>query len=210
VSIGRREHFDAVAKATFAAVYQASFPASEREDTDSLLASIADGQRVCDVATIDSAVVGLAVSKSLSVPGTGALEYLAVDPEHRNRGLGAQFLAVLRQRLMAAQGPSLGYILEVERPEDADGAEQELRRRRIGFYERNGASVIACAPEYRAPDLAGPGSLRYVLMWLPAAGPQAPPMGTLLRELLTAVLTESYMLDPDDALVERNLMRLAC
>ena len=46
-------------------------------------------------------------------------------------------------------------IFEVELPEEADGEERTLRERRIGFYLRNGASIVDCAPRYRTPNLAG-------------------------------------------------------
>ena len=51
------------------------------------------------------------------------LEHLAVDPQHRNRGIGAGFLNFLTEKTCC---------LEVELPET------DLSRRRIGFYQRNG------------------------------------------------------------------------
>ena len=54
------------------------------------------------------------------------VEHLAVDPRWRNRGIGSLFL----RELAAACGKPL--CLEVELPEN------DLARRRIGFYQRNG------------------------------------------------------------------------
>ena len=51
------------------------------------------------------------------------LEHLAVDPQHRNRGIGAKLLGFLAEKRCC---------LEVELPET------DLARRRIGFYQRNG------------------------------------------------------------------------
>ena len=51
------------------------------------------------------------------------LEHLAVDPQRRNRGIGAELLGFLTEKRCC---------LEVELPET------ELARRRIGFYQRNG------------------------------------------------------------------------
>ena len=51
------------------------------------------------------------------------LEHLAVDPQCRNRGIGAKLLGFLAQNRCC---------LEVELPET------DIARRRIGFYERNG------------------------------------------------------------------------
>lgn len=58
--------------------------------------------------------------------GLTFLEHLATLPEARNRGLGAE---LLRSAVDMAENP---VCFEVEPPED------ELTRRRVGFYERNG------------------------------------------------------------------------
>ena len=54
------------------------------------------------------------------------IEHFAVDPSLRNSGTGS---AMLKELVKQYQKP---ICLEVELPED------ELTRRRIGFYERNG------------------------------------------------------------------------
>ena len=51
------------------------------------------------------------------------LEHLAVEPQFRNRGIGAELLGFLAEKRCC---------LEVELPET------DLARRRIGFYQRNG------------------------------------------------------------------------
>lgn len=53
-------------------------------------------------------------------------EHFAVDPEHRNTGLGSKILA---ETISFLKKP---VCLEVELPET------ELAKRRIGFYKRNG------------------------------------------------------------------------
>lgn len=58
--------------------------------------------------------------------GLTFLEHLATLPEARNRGLGAE---LLHSAVDMAENP---VCFEVEPPED------ELTRRRVGFYERNG------------------------------------------------------------------------
>lgn len=63
------------------------------------------------------------------------LEYLGVLRDKRNGGLGAQVLTLL----CARYGQLFG---EAEAPTSPDPAENDLRRRRIGFYERNGFRVL--------------------------------------------------------------------
>lgn len=68
--------------------------------------------------------------------GEGALlEYLGVLRGKRNGGLGARVLPLLAERY----GQLFG---EAEALDSPDPAENDLRRRRIGFYERNGFRVL--------------------------------------------------------------------
>jgi GNAT superfamily N-acetyltransferase len=222
LTIERPDRLEEPARARFAAIYEPSFPPSERDPTADLLAGIDAGRRHLDLACEDGEILGLAVTKPLTLPGTAVLEYLAVDPDRRNHGIGAVLLDGLAARLAAAAGPQArGYILEVELPDAPTGPGADLPRRRIGFYQRNGASLIECAPAYRAPDATGSGTVPYLLMWLPVAPSPAPavsatsssttaPTGELLHDLVNAILTESYELDPDDPLVAAVLADLVC
>lgn len=63
------------------------------------------------------------------------LEYLGVLRGKRSNGLGSKALPLLMQRY----GQLFG---EVEAPDADDPAENELRRHRIAFYERNGFRVL--------------------------------------------------------------------
>lgn len=63
------------------------------------------------------------------------LEYLGVLRGKRSGGLGARILTLLSDRY----GQIFG---EAEKPNAPDPAENDLRRRRIAFYERNGFRVL--------------------------------------------------------------------
>ena len=63
------------------------------------------------------------------------LEYLGVPPERRNEGLGARILEVLADQY----GQLFG---EAEAPDADDPAENLLRRRRLGFYQRCGFRIL--------------------------------------------------------------------
>lgn len=68
--------------------------------------------------------------------GRGALlEYFGVLRGKRNAGLGSQILALLTERY----GQIFG---EAEAPTSDDPAENDLRRRRLGFYLRNGMRIL--------------------------------------------------------------------
>lgn len=67
-------------------------------------------------------------------PGTGylLLDYLGVEASRRNAGLGGEILRLLQ----GAFRDRKGILVESEAPEG--GPEDALRRRRLGFYQRNG------------------------------------------------------------------------
>jgi GNAT superfamily N-acetyltransferase len=206
VSVALRP-YDESGREAFAAIYEESFPPTEREDTGELLASVDGARRRCWLGWVDGVAVGLAVVFRLEGTPVEFLEYFAVERDRRSRGLGASMLARLRPELDGAEG----VLFEVERPHDATGAERELRERRISFYLRNGATIVECAPNYRAPDLAdGAKTVPFTLMWLPLAAGAPVPTGSLLRRCVVAVLTQAYGLDPADPLVGAVATDLAC
>ena len=84
------------------------------------------------------------------------IEHFAVKEEHRNGGYGGKLL----DALLEEKGRPM--VLEVEEPED------ELTRRRIGFYERHGL-VYNDYPYLQPPMRAGQDMLPLRLMTKPSA-----------------------------------------
>lgn len=62
------------------------------------------------------------------------LDYLGTDPLRRGQGLGGLFLDLLAEHYRQLRG----ILAESEAPESGEDAGAELRRRRLGFYARNG------------------------------------------------------------------------
>ncbi len=88
------------------------------------------------------------------------LDYLGVTAGRRNGGLGAHILSLLGKRLDG----KARLIIEAESPvPGGDPAENDLRTRRIGFYERCGCRRVyeigACGIRCQAMTLGDPGDL---------------------------------------------------
>ena len=62
-------------------------------------------------------------------------DYLAVDRERRDQGVGSAFLQALRQDVLPEADM---VLLEIDDPAAAEGAERDHRLRREAFYTRNG------------------------------------------------------------------------
>ncbi len=79
----------------------------------------------------DGETVGYALAWLPKERNGALLDYFGVLRGKRNAGLGTRILHLLAERYGCIFG-------EVEAPDSDDPAENELRRRRIGFYLRNG------------------------------------------------------------------------
>jgi ribosomal protein S18 acetylase RimI-like enzyme len=187
----------------FTAIYEASFPPEERDDTESQLTKLRSGRKDCYLAVDGEDLLGFALVSHFTDFPAGYLEYLAVDPAGRNAGIGSRILDYLRLDLADGGRPSVGGIIfEVERPQDAkDHAERELRERRIGFYQRAGAVLVEGAGNYHAPSAVADEMLYFLLMWLPVIPGAPPPAGERLRAGVAAILAEGYGLGRDNPLV---------
>jgi hypothetical protein len=83
------------------------------------------------------------------------MDYFAVMPDLRCRGVGREFLAQLPNKW-----DKDGIIIECEMPDKAKSTEEyDIRKRRINFYIRNGAVLYPIGWRAFGVD--------YNLLWLP-------------------------------------------
>lgn len=109
-----------------------------------------------------AALVGYAILWSSPDERYVLIDYLGVTKARRNGGLGGEILRLLAERYAALDG----ILVESEAPEG--GATDALRRRRLGFYQRNGFTfmdyecilfsvhyaVALCSPNGRGTEAA--------------------------------------------------------
>lgn len=113
-----------------------SFPLAERRDDEAQRDNTDHNPRfTCYFISDDEVPVGLITAWNLD--GFYYLEHLATTPLIRNRGYGKQIIQQIKDLLPGV------IVLEVEHPED------EMSRRRIGFYQRCGFQL--CEKEYIQP-----------------------------------------------------------
>ena len=119
-----------------------SFPLEERRDDDKQRYNTDfDDLFTAYVAEEDNEPVGLITCWNFDY--ITYVEHFAIDPNRRNGGYGKKILELLKQKV---QSP---IVLEVELPNE------EISKRRIGFYERSGFKLIEkpyMQPAYRETD----------------------------------------------------------
>lgn len=113
----------------------ADFPKSELKPLRGMLNLMDRGVYDPLLVTEGEETVGYAMVWLPTDRNGALLEYFGVLRGKRNNGLGSRILDLLTQRY----GQLFG---EAEAPTSTDPAENDLRRRRIGFYERNGFRVL--------------------------------------------------------------------
>ena len=131
------------------------FSDSERRPLGAMLRLLEIGQYEALLAIEEGEPIGYAMLWLSEAPDSALLEYLGVLRGKRNGGAGSQILTLLGERYQQLFG-------EAEAPDTGDPEEDDLRRRRIGFYLRNGFRVLdyMCALFgvrfhclYRGPEL---------------------------------------------------------
>jgi len=126
------------------------FPENERKPVENIQALNREGKYDIFVYEDEGEAVGYATIWKKEGRDTYLLDYLGVPTKLRNNGLGAEILKDIRDRVseielaknpLGADGTprEICLILETETPEEgSEDAENEIRRRRRAFYERNG------------------------------------------------------------------------
>ena len=171
-------------------IAEESFPPEERDPCQVLIRSIQKGKSILYTASEKNKIIGFTTLTPLKETGIYLMEYLAVDKNSRNLGIGGKILQFIKKDFSGTK--ETGLILEVEPPGEVTGSEREIRQRRIGFYLRNGAQMVRNGGAYRMPNLCGEGSLPMHLMWMPIEEGRRLPAALNLLQLFTLIFTETY------------------
>ena len=188
-------------------VYAQAFPARLRVPLRELAAPHPKGQLL--VGLVGDEVASFAALRLLDTAGWAFLRYYGVATQRRRQRLGLRFWQLLTP-LIAAGGWPTRIAFEVEDPADTPGdpAEQDVRRGRIAFWEGCGA-VMLPVPRYVMPALTPLGAAEPMILM--AADTSAPtcPGAAGLAELVQAIYTEHYRLEPGHALITAAIDSIA-
>lgn len=186
------------------AIYEESFPAAERVPFEEIVEATRAGKEITsDVALGDDGQpIGFAFFSSLDAAGWLFFEYFAVASDRRGAGVG-QALSLATTAALRARGEHRPFAIEVEDPAAAtDDADRTVREKRIGFWEKVGASMLP-VEGYVIPQLDGDGTLAMKLMWLPGPDSDRVPDEAELLEVVVALYEVGYGLAPDHELVRK-------
>jgi GNAT superfamily N-acetyltransferase len=177
------------------AIYAASIAAREQKRESWIAAMIDAPEYRVWVAKAGGLVRGFSILFVPAAGGFALLEYMAVAPDQRNRGLGAElFRRTMEQAVPPGERP-LPVLLEVDSDREAS-SDRALRTRRERFYRRLGCLQIA-GLHYLMP-LAGDGSPPEMDLLVYTAEPLGRLDRSEVRRWLETIYRDVYHCSPDD------------
>lgn len=138
-------------KKNFERIYLEAFPSNERRDFNLLIKGIKSRNYFMFALVIASNVSAIACIYSPINNSFALLDYFAVDSNLRGNGIGSIFFKKLVENNSIQ---TWNLLLEVEDP--LFDNDDQIKTKRIQFYENNGAKLILNY-DYILPDLDGSG-----------------------------------------------------
>ncbi|HEY2730332.1 MAG TPA: GNAT family N-acetyltransferase [Polyangia bacterium] len=187
------------------AIYAASIAAREQKSEGAIAAMIGAAEYRVWVAKAGGLVRAFSI---LFVPAAGQfalLEYMAVAPDERNRGLGADLFRRTVEHAVTPGGDKLPVLLEIDSDREAS-SDRAIRTRRAGFYRRLGCLRIA-GLHYLMP-LAGEGNASEMDLLVYTAEQVGRLGRSELRGWLETIYRDVYCCAPDDPRVAQMVADL--
>lgn len=188
------------------AIYAASITPREQKSEDWLRAMVGAPEYRVWVARAAGQVLGFSFLFLPHAESFALLEYMAVAPEHRGQGLGAE---LFRRSVAHAAAPDRDVrpvLLEIDSDREAS-SDRAIRTRRERFYRRLGCVKIA-GLHYLMP-LRGAGPVPEMDLMLYPAQPIAGVARDDLKRWLQTIYRDVYRCSPDDPRIARMLVPLA-
>jgi GNAT superfamily N-acetyltransferase len=177
------------------AIYAASIAAREQKRESWIADMIEAPEYRVWVAKSGGQVRGFSILFVPAAGGFALLEYMAVAPERRNHGLGAELFRRTVERAVTPEKRPLPVLLEVDSDRE-DAGDRALRTRRERFYRRLGCLRIA-GLHYLMP-LAGEGSPPEMDLFVYPAEPVGRLARSEVKRWLGTIYQDVYHCPPDD------------
>jgi hypothetical protein len=128
-------------------IYDESFPSNEKQPLSLIKKRVKETTSSLFIGLLNDKVVCMALLWDFKDLEFVLLDYMAVDKEHRNNKIGANFFKYLSITIKTCNK----YMI-IEAENYLFGNNKELRKKRINFYIKNGAFILREIP-YILPSL---------------------------------------------------------
>lgn len=124
-------------------IYKSSFPLNETRPADKIVKMLENDEDYHLFGCLyDNSIVGISLMYIFRSLRVGLLDYMAVSPNHRKRGIGMELFKFTLERFSSVVYSGIGLLLEVQREDAPDPLESKIRKNRIRFYTKAGAKVL--------------------------------------------------------------------
>lgn len=166
-------------------IYDLSFPDNEKLSIKVLEENIEKDKLQLFIGCLNSKVILMTILCPLLETNFILLGYVATLENYRSKGIGKEFMEYLAIELKK-QGKFL--LLEVENP--AIGDNQEMKQRRVNFYQRLEAKTMENV-RYLLPKLSEENAPEMILMLYPSY-PENWISGDLVKHLIVSIYEHFY------------------
>lgn len=188
-------------------LYDAAFPANERE-TESKLAQLISAGRMLYHKTTGKNGELLCFSMVSLAPDFSFLAYIATDPNQRSAGVGSKHMRRLLELLKTQFPTSKGLVLEIDatNPKKSTISEDErkIRQRRLSFYRRLGAKKLCTGLQFLGPSRKSGGQDAELDLLIHSFTDEKLDCPTKKR-LVSEIYQRFYCLDMDEPVVTEVL-----
>ncbi|MBY0549986.1 MAG: hypothetical protein K2W95_22115 [Candidatus Obscuribacterales bacterium] len=188
-------------------LYDAAFPANERETESKLAQLIAAGRMLYHKTTGKNGEM-LCFSMVSLAPDFSFLAYIATDPNQRSAGVGSKHMKRLLELLKTQYPGTKGLLLEIDatHPKKSTISEDErkIRQRRLGFYRRLGAKKLCTGLQFLGPSRKSGGQDAELDLLIHSFTDEKLDCATKKR-LVAEIYQRFYCLDMDEQVVTEVL-----
>jgi GNAT superfamily N-acetyltransferase len=124
-------------------IYNSSFPPNETRPVERVIVMLKEDENYhIFVAVKNNSVVGISLMYIFRALRIGLLDYMAVIPNYRRRGIGEGLFKFTFEKFGSLVSNGIGLLMEIQRQNVLDSEESLVSKNRIRFYTRLGAKVL--------------------------------------------------------------------
>lgn len=180
-------------------IYTSSFPPVETKPVNKVVKLLLKDKNYHLFAIVkDGSVIGISLLYVFKPLRSGLLDYMAIIPEYRGKGVGTELFRRTLNRFKRMCPDSIGLFLEVQKEDVEDLAERRTRKNRIIFYRRLGAKKVGNL-DYLLPPQHGTKPEEMHLMIVPSVEVKSLSKEYLL-DLIKTIYIKVYGYRKDDLL----------
>jgi GNAT superfamily N-acetyltransferase len=189
------------------AIYKSSFPSNETRPVERVIVMLRKDENYhIFVALKDNSVVGISLMYIFRSLRIGLLDYMAVIPNYRRRGIGEELFKLTFEKFGSLVSNGIGLLMEIQRQNVLDSEENLVRKNRIRFYTRLGANVLEGVNYLLPPIRNGIEPEEMYLMIRPLGEVHHLSRASVVK-YIRAIYSTIYQYH-DNTLLERTLQKL--